>query len=451
MNSGSLIAKTALPAYFKLKGLPVVRLLKEYEQSQWWSRDRLQEQASDRLARVLRAAHQRSPFYAERFRAQGFAPEDVHDLDDLAQLPVLEKRDLAALYKSVRRTGTRFERRTAGTSGLPSVVLASCQAQAAALAARYRCYGWYGLKPGDREARFWGRPIQRASIASELKRVMLNRVVFDYRHIGAEAAADTYRHLLDKNATYVYGYASLLIRLARQFECRGLPPLPNLRAAVLTAEGSTETERAWLGQILDCEIADEYGCSEVDIITFTCPAGGRHIMSENIIVETVPLPGQDDLHELLITDLNNELMPMIRYRLGDLGQLSDDLCPCGRTLPLITGVRGRAHLRYMRTPDGRLVHTSIFAYFMEQQQSDGFPIRQFQVVQAVLDRVEVNLVMDDVADQRDRLRRLLERFVKTYCGDEMGCRVNWVDEIAPVPGYKLESFISKLGGESGDS
>ena len=206
MNSGSLIAKTLLPAYFRLKGLPVVRLLKEYEQSQWWPRDRLQEQALERLGRVLRAAQQRSPFYAERFRAQGSAPEDIRDLDDLAQLPVLEKQDLAALHKSVRRSGPQFERRTAGTSGLPSVVLASCQAQAAALAARYRCYGWYGLKLGDREARFWGRPIQRATVASELKRAVLNRVGFDYRHIGAEAAADTYRRLVDKNVTYAYGY-----------------------------------------------------------------------------------------------------------------------------------------------------------------------------------------------------------------------------------------------------
>lgn len=444
MHFVPLISRTALPAYLRLKGLPVVRLVEEYEQSQWWSPERRRVQTNRKLQRLIRKAALDNPFYAARFRVGGLSPQDIRGPEDLPRLPMLEKRELADLQASVSPRGSRWVRRTAGTSGQPMTVLASNAAQAAALAARYRCYGWYGLRLGDREARFWGRPIERDSAASILRRTLLNRIPFDYRHVRTEAAADTFNTLLRNQVDYVYGYGSLILRLARQIERQGLGPLSGCRAVVLTAEATSEAERAWLGGVLDCRVADEYGCSEIDIISFTCPAGGRHVMSENVLLETVPVPGEPDLSELLVTDLNNELMPMIRYRLGDNARLTDAACPCGRTLPLLEGLQGRTQRQYLRTPAGELVHANPFPYFMEQQQGAGVPIRQFQIIQTALDEVLVRLVMDDIPVWERELRGGLETLVRTYYGEAMRCVLEWTDEIVPEPGHKFEYFINRL-------
>lgn len=444
MNAGSLLSRTVLPAYFRAAGLDFSGLLDAYAESQHWPRERLREQAFRRLSRLLARVGGSNSFYAERFREAGVSPADVRDLDDIGKLPILEKHELGALLASVPRRGRRWERRTAGPSSRPSLILASARAQAAALAARYRCYGWYGLRLGDREAHFWGRPVRRATLASRLCRLALNRVSFDYRHVRPETAVDTLRRLAGARVDYAYGYASLIMRLARQAERRGLSPPPGLRAAVLTAELSTAAERDWLGGVLDCRVADEYGCSEMDIIAFTCPEGGRHVMAENVVLESVPGGAPEAAPELVVTDLNNELMPLIRYRLGDAGRLADGTCPCGRTLPLLESVRGRSQRQFLRTPEGELVHAISFAYFMEEKQLAGYPIRQFQVVQSVRDAVEVNLVMDDTPARREEIRRELAALVRRYFGDRMDCRVSWVGEIAPEPGRKYEYFISRL-------
>ncbi|NTV03744.1 phenylacetate--CoA ligase family protein, partial [bacterium] len=320
-------------------------------------------------------------------------------------------------------------------------------AQAASFAARYRCYEWYGVRPGDREARFWGRPLQPDTAASALRRFALNRLVFDYRHVTPQEAARTRDRAAAGGVDYAYGYSSLLMRLARALEAAGEPPLPGLKLVVTTAEASTRAERDWLSRVMGGPVADEYGCSESDIIAFTCPAGRRHIMAENVIVETLPVDGQPALRQVVITDLNNTLMPLLRYRIGDLAQLSDESCPCGRTLPLLSAVDGRSQRQYIRTPGGGLVHANPFPYFLEERQQAGVPIRQFQVIQHAVADLEVRLVLDAADDGGFAdLNRRMEEMVRTYYGPEMRCRVQRVAEIVPEPGRKFEYFISRLEG-----
>lgn len=445
MSDGSLITRAMLPAYFTLRGLPFRRTLDALERSQHWPPERLRDLVRERLSRLLVSAAATS-FHAARFRAAGFAPGDLRAPEDLAGLPPLEKTDLGALLASVDASGPRWERRTAGTSGRPATVLASRDAQAAALAARYRGYRWYGLEAGDREARFWGRPVVSPTLGSRLRNLVLNRVVLDHRHVEADAIADTHTRLCRARVRYIYGYASLVLRFARRCERLGLAPPPSLTAVVLTAEGSRPAERAWLGEVLDCAVTDEYGCSEVDVIAFTCPEGGRHLMAENILVESVPIPGRPDAHELLLTDLHNTLMPLIRYRIGDVGRLSDAICPCGRTLPLLADLEGRGQAQSILTPAGERVHASGFAYFMEREQDAGVPIRQFRIEQADPGSLIATLVMDGDVPARDALGARLEAFVAERCG---GLRLDlrWADEIRPEPGRKFEYFVSRLSEE----
>jgi phenylacetate-CoA ligase len=442
LSPRSLSRRVLFPAYFAATGIEFRESLRLYGRTQWWSRDRLEELTRSRLRAVVAAASTME-FYAQRFRGCGLEAAAVGSIADLSDLPLLEKADLPSLLECVRGRGSR--RATAGTSGRPVVVLASPDAQAASFAARYRCYEWYGVRPGDREARFWGRPLQADTAASALRRFALNRIVFDYRHVAPEDAPRTRGRIAAADADYAYGYSSLLMRLARAMEVAGEPPLPGLKLVVTTAEASTRTEREWLSRIMGGPVADEYGCSESDIIAFTCPAGRRHIMAENVIVETLPVDGQPDLRQVVITDLNNKLMPLLRYRIGDLARISDEACPCGRTLPLLSAVDGRSQNQYLRTPGGGLVHANPFPYFLEERQQAGVPIRQFQVIQHSVEELEVRLVLGDGTEGGfEDLSRRMADMVHVYYGPEMNCRVVRVAEIVPEPGRKFEYFISRL-------
>ncbi len=440
----SLSRRIVFPAYFAAARIGFRDALRLYERTQWWPPEQLAELSQRRLRAIVAAAGA-TAFYRKRFHECGLDAAAVGSISDLANLPLLEKSDLPALLAEVKGPGSR--RATAGTSGSPIAVLASRDAQAASFAARYRCYEWYGVRPGDREARFWGRPLQPETLQSALRRLALNRIVFDYRHVAAEATLETHRRAVAAGVDYAYGYSSLLMRLARAMEARGAPPIPGLKLVVTTAEASTQAERDWLSGVMGGAAADEYGCSETDIIAFTCPAGRRHIMAENVIVEALPVDGQPDLRQIAITDLNNALMPLLRYRLGDLAQLLGDACPCGRTLPLLSTIDGRSQRQYIKTPAGGFVHANPFPYFLEERQLAGVPIRQFQVIQHGIGELEVRLVFD-ATDEAGfaALGRQLQDMVHKYYGSEMNCRVVRVAEIVPEPGRKFEYFISRLEG-----
>jgi len=447
VNARARLSAFLLDAYFFVRRLPVRRLLNAYTESQWWPAERHHDQAGVRLRRVIAAAA-RNPFYEQRFRDHGVGPQDLRNVTDLSRFPVLEKADLHALRASLP-SGIRGEvRKTAGTSGFPVEVVASSSAQAASLAARYRCYAWYGLAPGEREARFWGRPIERLTPVSQLRRWILNRELFDYRHVSAQTAAESHARLVQRRVSYAYGYASLLMRLCRQVERQGLAAPQFLRAVVSTAETASAADREWMAGVLGCPVVDEYGCSETDIISFSCPAGGRHLMAENVYVEEAPQRDAEGLSELIVTDLHNETMPLIRYRLGDAVSLKQGTCECGRGLPLLSEVRGRTQDRYVRTPTGDVVHSNHFSSFIQQKQAAGYPIRQFQVVQTALDEVEVRLVMDQVKDRGAEVAARLVELTERYYGPGVHCRVHWVEEIVPEPGQKYDYFVSRLDREA---
>jgi phenylacetate-CoA ligase len=113
-------------------------------------------------------------------------------------------------------------------------------------------------------------------------------------------------------------------------------------------------------------------------------------VAENVHVEAESAPGHDGRAGFLITSLNNRVMPLIRYRLGDVGILSTDACACGRGLPVLKEISGRS-VDFVRTPDGRLLHGINFDYLPKYFLKE---VRQFQILQTDADTLRVKVVKD---------------------------------------------------------
>ena len=91
---------------------------------------------------------------------------------------------------------------------------------------------------------------------------------------------------------------------------------------------------------------DWYASGEIMLIAWECPSGrGYHVNADSVVVEVVdrdgrpPPPGERG--EVVVTALNNRTTPIVRYRIGDIGVLLVDPCPCGITLPLMGPIEGR--------------------------------------------------------------------------------------------------------------
>jgi phenylacetate-CoA ligase len=364
--------------------------LKQFEQSQWTDPNRLRELQERKLNALVDWACARVPLYRERIdRTQ--LPKRLA-LDDLPRLPTLSKTDVRDRAPELRAPcGERVTlKTTGGSTGQPVTIAKSRTATAQELAAMWRGWGWAGVDVGDRQARFWGVPLTSLG----RWRAKLIDVVSHRRRFSAfslsEADMAAYTAALNRfQPDYVYGYVSILREYASYLTTNGSAAF-RPKVVFATSEVLTAQDRRAIAAGFGCPVFEEYGCGELGNLAHECDRGSLHLSAENLIVEILPKSLGSDSGDVVVTELNNLAMPLLRYRLGDVATSRADDCPCGRTLPRIAGVAGRAYdIVYNR--EGRMFHGEFFMYILEEAKQRSLGIQAFQVVQHDFERFTIRV------------------------------------------------------------
>ena len=379
------------------RGEPVFSLLDRYRKSQWWTPERHREHQQQKLGEILRHAAENTAYYRTVTEELGLAPIEL-DASHLCKFPYLQKRHLVennAALQAWRFPGTTSWKTTGGSTGVAVRLRKNRWATAAEQAASWRSYGWYGVQPGDRQARFWGTPI-RARGRARYRAIdwVLNRSRFSAFAFGPGDLDRYYAQLKTQKTHWAYGYVSMLTEFARHCQSGGLPLQDlKIKAIVTTSEMLTDGDRKLIQDAFQAPVYNEYGCGEVGAILYECNQGTLHAMAENLHFELKPDPTEQepDAHALIVTDLHNLATPLIRYEIGDrVVPLGCD-CPCGRGLPGFRKVFGRAY-DFIQTTDGTRYHGEFFLYMIEEARESGVPILQAQFLQKTTQDLEIRLV-----------------------------------------------------------
>lgn len=385
-----------------LRREPVFRLLREYESSQWWPAERIAERQEASLVAILRHAVSNTEHYAARAREAGIDPARI-GAGDLARLPILTKRDLverSAALQAPMPPGSTSWKTTGGSTGVAVRLRKDRLATATEQAASWRSYGWYGIRPGDRQARFWGTPQTReAKLRYGAIDLVLNRDRFSAFAFTRADLDGYYERLHVRRPVWVYGYVSMLADFARHCLDAGRPLAElGIRAVVTTSEVLSPADRSLVARAFGAPVYDEYGCGEVGAVLYECERGTRHLMAENLHLELVadPTPEEPAAARVLVTDLHNRATPLLRYDLGDR-VVPAPPCPCGRGLPGFSKVFGRAY-DLVQVADGTKYHGEFFLYVLEEARDRGLGVVQAQFVQTARDALELRIVPRSGAD-----------------------------------------------------
>ncbi len=396
------------------------------------------------LRRLLLHARNTVPLYRERMHAAGFDPAHMRSIQELAALPPLTRDDVAGrpaeLLSDAFRGRPLVEARSGGTTSQPVPFMQPAAAvwrkEAAAQLLRARL-GW---QPGDRSAALWGAvedmPPAPRGLAARLK-AALEQVVEPILMLPAadlsDAKLDTFAARLRAHAPVVLqAYPSAADLLARRLLKTGdRLPIP---LVLLTAETVFPAQRERIAAALGARVHSFYGAREVGWIAGECAEESRlHLNTDGIHLEV------DDDGRILVTDLVNVAMPLIRYAVGDRGELAEGSCPCGDPRPTLRALHGRVNDVFV-LPSGRRVPGSI-CDVRNYQLVDG--IVETQLVQETHERLHVRWVAG--ANFRPEHLDTLRGFLDETFGGELAYDFERVPRIEPEPNGKTRYCISRVG------
>jgi phenylacetate-CoA ligase len=327
---------------------PALHLHGELMAEERLSADELEALVWRKRRALVRHAWQNVPHYNEKYTSAGLHPDDLRYPEDFQHLPVLEKDELRNHFDElIARDRPRSQGRlstTGGSTGVPVRVLFDRRSKLEAFS--WRLLDWWGLKPHEDAAYAYRRT--RTACAQALNHAKwwpTRRLFLDASLMTPEHLDHFLGRLWRVRPPLLQGYNGALADLATALESRGLKP-DFLRAVWSTAAPLPLPLRRRMEQLFGCPVYDQYGCGEVFWLAADCAAqNGMHIFHSRRNVEAVgpeglPCPA-GEWGEVLITDLDNWIFPILRYRNGDRGRLLTGDCSCGLNLPRMDSVKGR--------------------------------------------------------------------------------------------------------------
>lgn len=445
----SLFRRVLYPAYESgLRRRKTLAYLRGYERDQWRSADELQALQWGKLQRLIAHCWQEVPFYREWWGRAGVgAAEDIRSREDYARLPLLTKPVIREHFESMIAPAYRdamYFKSTGGSTGEPLHFGYTRESYERRVAVMFRGYGWSGAHLGQRTVYLWGAPVA-APAGFRLFKDRLYHAAFNRRMLNAfdmsEQRMAEYADAIDRfKPETIISYVGPLVELAHWIERNGRS-IHRPQRVLGAAEALHAHQRELLQRVFGAPAYDTYGCREVMLIAAECEAhDGLHINIDHLHVEfhheTVAARSSGPA-ELVITDLHNFGMPMMRYLNGDLGTPGGSACACGRHLPKLARVDGRK-LDALRTADGRVLPGEYFVHTLMNFSA----IRHYQIVQRSLDTILMRLVASDAFDAasearvRDEIRKLV--------GDSIAVEFEYRDEIPLTASGKRRVTICEL-------
>ena len=393
--------------------------LRTLERTQWLPAERLKDIQIRRLKLLLSHARRSVPYY----RSLDANVFKVNNLDDLASFPILTRAQARQHFddlQSLESAGGQITR-SSGSMGRLVRVRKSPLTLRMESAAQYRSYRWVGFDFGDRYG--YILPVYRSAwtqVRNPIADLLLPRTSMDAFNID-NAKLTRFVRVLQSKPTVLVANPSALLVLAKYVEENNIRP--KVKLIISTSDQLLCDERRRLVSILGAKLYDFYGSNEIGSIAAECEESiGHHISSENVIVEIIgrdgtPVPA-GQVGSVVLTDLNNFTMPLIRYEIGDMSSLLEDECPCGRGLPLLGPVEGRI-TDVLVTPDGRFMCLSTFY----GRVLSNTHVEQFQIHQSSLREITVRAILRP--EWRTVEADYIQRVVGEIVGDEVKVKVEF--------------------------
>ncbi len=409
--------------------------------NQWLNTSKLEEIQHKKLMAIIKHAYQNVSYYRKLFDSAGIRPEDIKTIEDLPKIPITTKSQIQELSQDeIIVKGVVPEKcvkiRTSGSTGIPLDIFFTKREKEFFDMVWTRAFMENGLRLKDKKFTIW-------SITN------FNPSKYWFQYLGIMRREyisfyDENRNPLDAiqktNPDIISSIPSILKLLSLEIRKRkdiNIQP----KAVFSTSEVLGQESRELISSTFKAKLFDYYGCEEFGCIAWECSQhNGYHLNIDTVMVEFISngekiTPGNRG--ELICTGLHSYTMPFIRYKIGDIGIPSDRRCPCGRGLPLMEKLEGRAE-DFIKMSGGKVFTPTVFNIIMRGIKG----IKKYQIVQEKID----NLIIYITKGKNFNFRipgQIIEK-VNGVFKQNIPIEIKIVDNILDDSSGKIRSVISKV-------
>ena len=246
------------------------------------------------------------------------------------------------------------------------------------------------------------------------------------------------------NPDVIYGYSQSIKLIAKEVYNKSIEGI-NPKIIFGTAELLDKDTREFINSVFDVEMVDLFGNQEFIRTAWECNEHMEyHIDIDNVVMDFLK-DGEsvvtNERGEIIYTGLHNYAMPFIRYRSNDIGVPMEEKCSCGRGLPLMKSIEGRAW-DFIKLPSGRIFPPAVTSTIMRSIPE----ISEFQIIQKRLNELCIKIVKNEKFPEK-RSNEIENEIKKQLLGEEdITIKIKIVEKI-PKIGRKQRTVISKIRGD----
>ncbi len=431
-----IIGKRAKIFYLWLKGV------------EFSSKDELERLQLRRLKSLLQRAYLTVPFYKRSFDSVGFKPSQITSIADIEKVPLLSKQDVRenvhfAMFSELHNKKEMHKINTSGSTGEPFVCYADKFQLEMRFATTLRALEMSGWRFGDKQLRLWHQTLGMSRIQAFKERLdawFMRRHFIPAFEMSEHSLKSLIKTIEKRKPVLIDGYAESLnfIAIASTTKSKHNP-----RAVMSSAQQLTDSTRLQIESQFGAKVLDKYGSREFSGIAYQClESPHHHVQDESYILEIL-VDGRPakvgEVGEIVITDLNNFSMPLIRYRIGDMAiAVEQTSCECGRPHSQIGAISGRTQA-LISCSNGVWLPGTFFAHFFKDFD---FAVQHFQVTQDSSDKFMLKLVAKPQFTN-DVKNRIVEE-LKVYAGQQQIIEVLLVEEIPLLKTGKRTPVVSNV-------
>lgn len=413
----------------------IVKRIYDLKRKQYANKNNIINYPTKKLKNIIDHAYKNVPYYNKLLKNKHLCLDDIKNLEDINKIPLTNKTDVRdSKIEDVMSKGTIIKEchteRTSGSTGIPLEVLRTNKDMDYRWAKE--CYVLFecGGKINDKIVFLRAEPMKKYWF-QKLGILRTNSVII------RQTIPKIIDELSEEKPDVLDSFPSVYLLLSNHIKESGINP----RIGLSSGENLSKKMRETINSAYDIELFQDYSSTEFGRIAFECKEHeGMHIISDDIIVEFIK-DGENvsagEEGEIVITALHNYGMPIIRYRMGDIGILSDENCNCGRTIPMIERIEGRTD-DYIKLPSGKVISprsVNILEWV--------YGINEFQIVQEKIDKIVVLLVKGKNFSEKTIVEVM--NYIKSGCFDEpIDVEVKIVDSIERGRAGKIRNVVSKL-------